>query len=201
MLLDFGGTTELLHLASSGTAAELWVAKEAYRNARFEIVGAEDDDGAGEVVIFASPNTWGHSPKARLEVTMTKGRSESWPPDCAKQMAQFVRCPLVVCLQTTRGENDDAHAGQIIRHPALFAAAGLGHQIDEVEEATPVPVRMSARAIALPCVLPVQCRRRSVRPLCHVGRAGCCRGRLMSVRLFAGGFGALRDRKAKGVAG
>ena len=53
VLLDFGGSTELLHLASSVTAAELWIAKEGYRNARFEIVGAEDDDGAGEAGIAA----------------------------------------------------------------------------------------------------------------------------------------------------
>jgi hypothetical protein len=53
VLLDFGGSTELLHLASSVAAAELWIAKEGYRNARFEIVGAEDDDGAGEAGIAA----------------------------------------------------------------------------------------------------------------------------------------------------
>ncbi|ASM75219.1 MULTISPECIES: hypothetical protein [Roseobacteraceae] len=33
VLLDFGGDTELLHLAESVTAAELWIAKEGYRNA------------------------------------------------------------------------------------------------------------------------------------------------------------------------
>lgn len=49
VLLDFGGNTELLHLAESVTAAELWVAKEGYRNARLEIVGAADSDGAGGV--------------------------------------------------------------------------------------------------------------------------------------------------------
>ena len=53
VLLDFGGNTELLHLAESITAAELWIAREGYRNARFEIVGAEDDDGAGEAAIAA----------------------------------------------------------------------------------------------------------------------------------------------------
>ena len=53
VLLDFGGSTELLHLASSVAAAELWIAKEGYRNARFEIVRAEDDDGAGEEGIAA----------------------------------------------------------------------------------------------------------------------------------------------------
>ena len=53
VLLDFGGSTELLHLASSVAAAELCIAKEGYRNARFEIVGAEDDDGAGEEGIAA----------------------------------------------------------------------------------------------------------------------------------------------------
>ena len=47
VLLDFGGNTELLHLAESVAAAELWVAREGYRNARIEIVGAEDGDRAG----------------------------------------------------------------------------------------------------------------------------------------------------------
>ena len=48
VLLDSSGNTELLHLAESVTAAELWIAKEGYRNARLEIVG-EDCDGAGGV--------------------------------------------------------------------------------------------------------------------------------------------------------
>ena len=48
VLLDFGGNTELLHLAESVTAAELWIAKEGYSNARLEIVG-EESDGAGGV--------------------------------------------------------------------------------------------------------------------------------------------------------
>jgi SulP family sulfate permease len=47
VLLDFGGNTELLHLAESITAAELWIAREGYRNARLEIVGIEDGDRAG----------------------------------------------------------------------------------------------------------------------------------------------------------
>ena len=47
MFLDFGGYTELLHLAESITATEFWIAREGYRNARLEIVGAEDGDRAG----------------------------------------------------------------------------------------------------------------------------------------------------------
>ncbi|MFV1441405.1 hypothetical protein VXL47_20355 [Phaeobacter sp. JH20_30] len=47
VLLDFGGNTELLHLAESVTAAELWIAKEGYRNARLEIVGDEQGERAG----------------------------------------------------------------------------------------------------------------------------------------------------------
>ena len=39
VLLDFGGNTELLHLAAPVTVAELWIAKEGYRNARLQIVG------------------------------------------------------------------------------------------------------------------------------------------------------------------
>jgi hypothetical protein len=53
VLLDFGGNTELLHLAASVTAAELWIAKEGYRNARLEIVGDDCGDRAGEAVIAA----------------------------------------------------------------------------------------------------------------------------------------------------
>ena len=47
VLLDFGGNTELLHLAESVTAAELWIAREGYSNARFEIVDADNGDRAG----------------------------------------------------------------------------------------------------------------------------------------------------------
>ena len=53
VLLDFGGNTELLHLAVSITAAELWIAREGYRNARFEIVGEAVGAGAGEANIAA----------------------------------------------------------------------------------------------------------------------------------------------------
>lgn len=53
VLLDFGGNTELLHFAESVTAAELWIARERYRNARLEIVGAEDDERAGEADLAA----------------------------------------------------------------------------------------------------------------------------------------------------
>ena len=52
VLLDFGGSTELLHLASSVAAAELWIAKEGYRNARLQVVG-DEGDGAGEAGIAA----------------------------------------------------------------------------------------------------------------------------------------------------
>jgi hypothetical protein len=44
---------ELLHLAVSVNAAELWIAKEGYRNARFEIVGEDVGAGAGEADIAA----------------------------------------------------------------------------------------------------------------------------------------------------
>lgn len=47
VLLDFGGNTELLHLAESVTASELWIARAGYRNGRLEIVGAKDGDRAG----------------------------------------------------------------------------------------------------------------------------------------------------------
>jgi hypothetical protein len=47
VLLHFGGNSELRHLAESITAAELWFAREGYRNARLEIVGAVDGDRSG----------------------------------------------------------------------------------------------------------------------------------------------------------
>ena len=54
VLLDFGGNTELLHLAESVGAAELWIAKEGYRNARLEFVGSDAiESGAGEAHIAA----------------------------------------------------------------------------------------------------------------------------------------------------
>lgn len=46
VLLDFGGCTELLHLAESVTAAKLWIAREGYRNAQLEIVGSDDGERA-----------------------------------------------------------------------------------------------------------------------------------------------------------
>ena len=54
VLLDFGGNTELLHLAESITAAELWIAREGYRNARLEIIGSDvSESRAGEAYIAA----------------------------------------------------------------------------------------------------------------------------------------------------
>ena len=54
VLLDFGGTMELLHLAESVGAAELWIAKEGYRNARLETVSDNvGESGAGEADIAA----------------------------------------------------------------------------------------------------------------------------------------------------
>ena len=54
VLLDFGGNTELMHLADSVGAAELWIAREGYRNARLEIIGADvSESGAGEADIAA----------------------------------------------------------------------------------------------------------------------------------------------------
>ncbi len=52
VLLNFRGGTELLHLAENAEAADLWIAKEGYRDARLEIVGAEAA-GAGEADLAA----------------------------------------------------------------------------------------------------------------------------------------------------
>ena len=52
VLLDFGGSMELLHLAQPVNAAELWITKEGYHNARLEIVSeAAGETGAGEAGI------------------------------------------------------------------------------------------------------------------------------------------------------
>lgn len=54
VLLDFGGSTELLHLAANQVAAELWIAREGYRNARLEVVGPDTANcGAGEADLAA----------------------------------------------------------------------------------------------------------------------------------------------------
>jgi hypothetical protein len=47
VLPDFGGNTQLLHLAGSITAAEIRIAQEGYRNARLETVAAQDGNRAG----------------------------------------------------------------------------------------------------------------------------------------------------------
>ena len=54
ILLNFGGTAELLHLAANQVAAELWIAREGYRNARLEVVGKDAEHGrAGEADLAA----------------------------------------------------------------------------------------------------------------------------------------------------
>ena len=53
MLLDFGGNMELLHLAESVGAAELWI-MEGYRNARLEMVGEDISERAGKANIAAA---------------------------------------------------------------------------------------------------------------------------------------------------
>ena len=53
VLLEFGGNTELLHLAESVSAAELWIAKEGYRNALLEIVGNDRGERAGDAELAA----------------------------------------------------------------------------------------------------------------------------------------------------
>jgi hypothetical protein len=54
VLLEFGGNTELLHLAESVSAAKLWIAREGYRNARLEIIGSDvSESRAGEADIAA----------------------------------------------------------------------------------------------------------------------------------------------------
>ena len=68
VLLDFGGNTELLHLAESITAAELWIAREGYRNARIETVGSEDGD-RGRRILPPEPSHRPRGPAARGPLT------------------------------------------------------------------------------------------------------------------------------------
>lgn len=42
VLQDFGGNSELLHLAENREAAEMWLAKNRYTNARLEDVTADE---------------------------------------------------------------------------------------------------------------------------------------------------------------
>ena len=72
VLLDFGGNTELLHLAASVTAAELWIVREGYRNARLEIVG--DEDGERTLVPFPTVEPMSVL-KFKLDVTKLPGGS------------------------------------------------------------------------------------------------------------------------------
>jgi hypothetical protein len=53
VFLHFGGYTEKPLLAESYTSAELCIAREGYRNARLEIVGAEDGERAGDADLAA----------------------------------------------------------------------------------------------------------------------------------------------------
>ena len=53
VLLDFGGCTELLHLAGSVTAADLSIARVGYRKAQLEIVGEKDAGRAGGAELAA----------------------------------------------------------------------------------------------------------------------------------------------------
>ena len=53
MLLDFGGITDLLHLAEPVTAAKLWIERKGYRKAQLEIVGGNEGDRAGRAHLAA----------------------------------------------------------------------------------------------------------------------------------------------------
>ena len=55
VILEFGGGTDLLHLAESIMAAELWIANEGYRSARLELVSEGDGNtnGAGRAELAA----------------------------------------------------------------------------------------------------------------------------------------------------
>ncbi|MCL4068914.1 hypothetical protein M3484_20345 [Pseudomonas sp. GX19020] len=49
----FGDTTELLHLAENMEAAELWLGKNPYSLARFEVVGEEIPPGSDQIAVAA----------------------------------------------------------------------------------------------------------------------------------------------------
>ena len=87
------------------------------------------------MVILASPKTLGHSPKARLVVTMI----EVLLVEAADQMEQQLAAGLGEGQIAEFVEHDEVHAGEIIGHASLAAGAGLGlepvDEVDDVEEA------------------------------------------------------------------
>ena len=107
------------------------------------------------MVILASPNTVGHSPKVRLVVTMTEVRSQSllmrWMEE-GQEMIRGIISPTTE-LATSLGEgeiaqlveDDEVEAVQVICQATLFAAAGLGLEtIDQINDI----VEAASRAVA-----------------------------------------------------
>jgi hypothetical protein len=71
------------------------------------------------VVILASPNTLGHSPKARLVVTNDGGALIELADQMEAQLAAGLRKGQVAELV----EDDEIHAGEIFGKPALPVGA------------------------------------------------------------------------------
>ena len=114
------------------------------------------------MVILASPNTLGHSPKPRLVVTMTRSALET-----ADQVEQQLATGLGEGQIAQFVEHDEVHP-RSIGHPALTAGSAFRlepvDEVDDVEEAAAGTVTDEARATAMArCVLPVRSRRRTPR--------------------------------------
>jgi hypothetical protein len=83
------------------------------------------------VVILASPKTVGHSPEARLEVTMTEVCSQSllirWNRSCPPDRAKGEIARLV--------QDDEVEAHQLFGQPPGATSAGLGFQlVDQIHD-------------------------------------------------------------------
>jgi len=107
------------------------------------------------VIILASPNTLGHSPKARLVVTITEARSQTRLRIERKLSAGLGKGQISEFVQ-----NDEVHLGQMLGEPPLRPVAGLDFEavdkVDQVVEAPTAPDRMRLLAIAMArWVLPV----------------------------------------------
>ena len=108
VLLDFGGSSELLHLAESVTAAELWIARKGYRNARLEIVGAEDDERAGGA-------------EARGELAVEGDTAAIWRFDSREQEAEQI-------ARWIRSEVDD---GRIAPHDIAILVRMRANNVED----------------------------------------------------------------------
>ena len=109
------------------------------------------------MVIFGSPKTLGHSPKARLVVTMIDGALI----ETADQMEQQLPAGLGEGEIAEFVEDDEVEAREVIGESSLAAGAGFRAsswltRSTVVKKRPRDPARMQLRAMAMArCVLPV----------------------------------------------